>query len=122
AAPLVETPAWSSPSRAWALAGCGTASPGAPEAGFPERRLAYCWRRVITPENAICSSVVPGGRDIEGPPIPPQRSDRPGVAVALLDVARRPRGASKGPPHRPTLGSAPGNPGRSSGSRDPLVG
>ena len=63
--------AWPSPSRSWALAGCGTASPGAPEVGFPERRLAYRWRRVITPENAICSSVVPGGRDIEGPPIPP---------------------------------------------------
>jgi len=54
------------------LPGCWEGSlDAAPEVGFPERRLVYRWRRVITPENVICPSVVPTDVTSRWPPIPP---------------------------------------------------
>ena len=80
------------------LPGCWEGSlDAAPEVGFPERRLVYRWRRVITPENVICPSVVPDGRDIEMAPHTPRARTRPGRAVARLDLAMRFGGVSKGP-------------------------
>src|SRR5439155_24637761 len=91
------------------LPGCWEGSlDAAPEVGFPERRLVYRWRRVITPENVMCPSVVPDGRDIEmAPHTPPARIHRC-RSGALLHFARRFWLASMGPPtaerpYRPTL-------------------